>query len=199
MLIALSLISTFALAEPQTVSNDLHDAVQTTSEVAHTVSVAADAVANTMPQSEHQQASTKEVVVPVAEPHTKNPDVNPTLQYLLEEFKGALSTGLPLASEGVKSICFQIQMMGAGFVVFNLFKIGVGFLLMLFAKKMWVYGARVNSTRRGGDEQPMPQIGAIVMGMIGVGIVLFTFDDFGEAIMMAGAPVVWAIKNIFGV
>jgi len=202
----LALLSTFALAEPQTVSSDIHEAVQTTADVAHTVSAVADAAATQTLPAEVPIEATKldSTSATPTETHASDivasskPDVNPTLQYLLEEFKSAMKTGLPLASEGVKSVCFQIQMMGVGLIAFGLFKLGILIYFLSKMKTMWLYGTELNKGRTSYQENPFPQLGAIILGIILCVAIGFTIDSFTEPIMMAGAPVVWALEHIFG-
>lgn len=119
-------------------------------------------------------------------------DVSPTLQYLLEEFKHALEAGFGVASEGIKEICFQIQMFGVGLVILHVFGIILSLVGIYFGRRLWLY-AGTQVTR--ANDFPIEYGGSIVLFILSLGGIFASFD-MREPIMMAAAPVVWAIQML---
>jgi len=208
MLLALILLTSTAFSEPTSVADDIYAAATATADAAHSVAAAADAASVAVPSTETPPPAAAPVkpatvenadsTATNADTTTAQSDVSPTLRYLLEEFKGAVSTGLPLASDGVKSVCTQIQLLGGGLILFNIALFAFGMLLFNRAKKLWLYGVETNNNKRDYEVNPIPYFGAGIAAIAGAIAIIISLSNFYEPIMMATAPIVWALSHIFG-
>jgi hypothetical protein len=123
---------------------------------------------------------------------TPAPEVNPTVQYLTEQFQSAVEKGLPLASAGVQEIATQIHYLGIGLLVYD--GIFIAFGVASFAILYSILRS-FNSSMEEAEVIPR-MIGCAIAVLFGFIFLVNGFDETSEHIKMTAAPMVWALQEL---
>lgn len=119
-------------------------------------------------------------------------EVNPTVQYLTEQFQSAVEKGLPLASAGVQEIANQIHYLGIGLLVYDGVFVIIGVICFTI-----LYGILKSFNASMGEAEVIPRmIGAVLAALFGFVFIINGFDETSEHIKMTAAPMVWALQEL---
>jgi hypothetical protein len=120
------------------------------------------------------------------------PEVNPTVQYLTEQFQVAIDKGLPLASDGIQELCKQIHYLGIGLLIYDLVFVAFGLGCLAF-----LYSLLKSFRPDMEDSQAVPRMIGCFLAAISGGIFLMSgFSDISNHITMIVAPTIWALQEL---
>lgn len=108
-----------------------------------------------------------------------------------EALDRAKNEGVPLASEGLTILSNQISYYGIGSIVFDIIWLSLSAIGMYQAKKLWLYGESLDKTP--GDASEF--VWAFILFLISLISLAVCLSQIPEDIMMATAPLVWAIQQ----